>query len=71
MSRIALSLALAAILLTTAAAQTPAPAATPASAATPAPTTSPAANLTFDVASVHAVDMTQLQAMAQSGKMPK
>jgi uncharacterized protein (TIGR03435 family) len=67
MSRIALSLALAAILLATAPAQTPAPAA----AATSAPTRAPAANLTFDVASVHAVDMAQLQDLAKSGKMPK
>jgi uncharacterized protein (TIGR03435 family) len=43
------------------------------SAGQPAPPaqTAPAADLTFDVASVHAVDMAQLQAAAQAGKMPK
>jgi uncharacterized protein (TIGR03435 family) len=47
--------------------------ATPAAAPNPAPaaSSSPAANLTFDVASVHAVDMAALQTAAQSGKMPK
>jgi uncharacterized protein (TIGR03435 family) len=42
-------------------------AANPAGAASPAS----AANLTFDVASVHVVDMAQLQDAAKAGKMPK
>jgi len=47
----------------------PAAATSPATQAAP-PTQAPS-NLTFDVASVHAVDMAAVQAAAQAGKMPK
>jgi uncharacterized protein (TIGR03435 family) len=75
MSRIALSLTLAAILSIAAVAQTTQPstppAATPAAAASAQP--APAANLTFDVATVRPsapLDMAKLQADMQAGHMP-
>jgi len=62
-------LPLAAILLLSTATALGQPA--PAGQSSPAAQTASASNLTFDVASVHAVDMSQLQAAAQAGKMPK
>jgi uncharacterized protein (TIGR03435 family) len=72
MSRIALSLALAAILPIAAAAQAPPPPPTTPAAAT-STTPAPAANLTFDVATIRPsapLDMAKLQADMKAGHMP-
>jgi uncharacterized protein (TIGR03435 family) len=68
MSRIALSLALTTVLLATAPAQSTQPTV---GANSPSAAQTTPSNLTFDVASVHAVDMAAMQDAMKAGKMPK